>query len=199
MCFGLLIQAKKLNGQPGRWGLDFAYPNGTGRQVRSLLAAADMLDVPAAYVLYFGARSRRPKILCKDNDPVDCWRCERASIGVLPALLANGIVRDNSLGKSKTLVARDAYRRAVLLDELAICDSMPIHDVNLRHVGPELRAFLMDEQLGASAVAKRVLRCVSDVRRGQFAAAMMERMVSTADDAVFQDVPADRGHFGVLL
>jgi hypothetical protein len=115
---------------------------------------------------------------------------------VLPALVANQLAIV-SLPYHPGELAVDSYRHAVPLEDLGVPDSKPLLDLNLRSVTPELRSFLLTEQAGARAVAKRLFRLVSDYRLGSFSAATAQALPSDALDAVFAELPGDRGHFGV--
>lgn len=163
-CFGLLAQAKKLNGAVGGWTVDLGYPGGTQRQLTGLLRASDRLAVPAAYVVYFGRRARRPDVACSVDDAPDCWRCERSGVAVLPALVARQIAL-SALPYHPEELAPDSYKNSVPLEDLGLPDSAPVRDVNLGAVSAELRDFLLNEQGGARGVAKRIFRVISDDRR----------------------------------
>ena len=197
-CFGLLVQAKKLNGSVGSWSIDLGYPGGKQRwrQMTRLLATADQLEVPAAYVLYFGARKRRPDIACSDKDAPDCWRCERASIALLPALVAQRVALLDSEYHPESLPS-DAYRHSLPMEDLGLADSAPIRDLNLEDVGPALRTFLTTEQSGPEAVAKRIFRIVSDYRKGMLSAVVVGALAVGSTDLMFDEVPSDTGHYGV--
>lgn len=194
--FGLLVQAKKLNGAVGAWTVDLGYPDGTRRQMISLLQASDRLVVPAGYIIYFGRRERRPDVACSDEDTADCRRCERAGIAVLPALVANQIARSALPYHPGELVV-DSYRQAAPLEDLGRREATTVFDPNLRACTPELRSFLTSEQRGARAVAKRIFRLVSDYRLGSLSVATAVARPTEATEAVFDELPDDRAHFGV--
>jgi len=195
-CFGLLAQAKKLNGAVGGWTVDLGYPGGTQRQLTGLLRASDRLAVPAAYVVYFGRRARRPDVACSVEDAPDCWRCERSGVAVLPALVARQIAL-SALPYHPEELAPDSYKNSVPLEDLGLPDSAPVRDVNLGAVSAELRDFLLNEQGGARGVAKRIFRVISDDRRRSLSHAAPEARPTDALDLIFDELPVDTGHFGV--
>lgn len=199
-CFGMLAQAKKLHhrGQE-RWFIDFRYPGSTCRQMTSLFRTADDLEVAAAYVLYAGDAEYRAGLACGTDHATSgpCPQCERASVSVLAALAARGVVRWSALsypGRS----ALDAFQCSSPIEDLADPAHSPalIHDLNLRYVSPEVRRFLVEPQSGARQVAKMILSQLSELRVGQFAAVTIDRTPVTGT-AVFDELPDDVGHFGI--
>ena len=193
-CFGVLIQAKKLSGQPGHPRLDLAYPRGTRSQMRKLFAAADDFDVPSAYILFCGDRDRRADLACSAHEPFDCSRCTRLSVAVLPGLAAECAVLLAPENHPRQLTFY-AYRHSIPLEDMVQPADDPVLDVNLRAATGPLRELLMQPQDGARAVAKRFFAVIADIRRGQFSASRAE-LLSRASEAIFSDLPADVGHFG---
>ena len=194
-CFGILIQAKKLRGRPGHRTIDLAYPDGTRGQMRRLFAAANHFDVPAGYILYCGDHRQRADLACVAHDPPTCPRSVRASVSVLSALAASTVL-SLAIDHQRGQLAIDAYRRSVPLEDMVRPAPHPVFDLNLRVAGPDLREFLLQPQNGARGVAKRFFTVISEIRKGQFTARHVESL-SRSGDAVFNELPADAGHFGL--
>lgn len=92
-CFGMLVQAKCLHKEPNdRWSIDLAYGKPRGKQVESLLAAAERFQVPACYVLYCGDDQHRDGFAC-DHGGVGCRSCREKSVAVLAGPIAGRLVQ----------------------------------------------------------------------------------------------------------
>lgn len=193
-CFGVLLQAKRIRGDAGARTLDFAYPRSTGRQMQDLLDASDALGVAAGYILYFSPVGHRSDLTCRDHAASDCELCDRLCVAALPALAAQTAVRLNALSSAHEVVL-DAFRLAVPLEDLVTRNDDPVRDLNVGIVSAELRELLLEPQDGPREVAKTLFRVVADIRFGQMSAAVQDRRRTDAS-AVFDELPADAGHFG---
>ncbi|MDR7172536.1 hypothetical protein J2W56_006301 [Nocardia kruczakiae] len=193
-CFGMLTQAKSLKpSTAGKYRIDFGYLK--SRQIKRLRETADHLSIPAAYVLYCGDADYRRDLLCgKDCDrPLLCDECDRKAVSVLPALMAHHILGWES--------QRDAQLAFDLANPLERIDHSAL-EADWRYrpwraiTDPRLQAFLHEPQVGARRIAKSILSQVHAMRMGQ-ASAMSTDTVDADSDAVFADLPDDRGHFPV--
>lgn len=188
-CFGMLVQAKRLFCDGPDWSLDFQAKR--GEQMRELLGTADRFSVPAAYVLYMGSVEYRASYTSQMKDPTAQERARKATVSVLAALLAqnSSTPRDG---------AGAALNWSIPLEDLADPSAAPgpIQDLNLRDTTSELRAFLLERQIGARRVARLIFKTVSDARSGMFSVDVAERGRLDAT-VVFDDVPRDSVHFGV--
>jgi hypothetical protein len=196
-CFGLLIQAKILKRRPnGSWFIDFRYRDGS--QMKNLLETANFFEVPAAYILYCGDVSYREGLNCGSRHVNErCGRCERASVSIVPGLIADRVVA-NSLSNYPGTSAVDAFHRSDPVEDLVDPDlpQMPLFDLNLRWVGADLRSFLLGRQTGVRQVARLIFAAVSRMRKGDYRAETSERIDVGTNNAVFREVPSDYGHFG---
>lgn len=93
-------------------------------------------------------------------------------------------------------LAIDVYRRSVPLEDMVQPATHPVFDRNLRSVGSDLRKFLLQPQDGARGVRKAILHYDLRLRSAQFTARQVE-CLSRSGDAVFKELPADSGHFGL--
>jgi len=185
-CLGLLIQAKRLHRNRADWTFGLNYRSGgEERQIDLLLDAADLLDVPAAYLFYCGPPEYRAGLECADHRD-ECDRCPRMGASILDALTVEYELRWDDH------VERVYAKSAPLEDLLAGPAGRAIWFQGL-DLNPDLREFLVAPQTGVRAVARRLLEVVALARMGQFSATVLDR-VATSSDAVFEDVPADRGH-----
>ena len=187
-CFGMLVQAKRLHHRNGQPQLDFRY-NG-GQQMRRLFRTAEQLQVPAVYSLYFGGVESRG-MRCGEGHANDCERCHRASVSMITALQAE-LASGGSLRDAAAL----AFSASMPLEDLVdpAIAAGPVRDLNLREVEPDLREFLLQDQVGARRVARELFRIISDERSMQLSADVADRSVR-ATDLVFPDLPQDMGHF----
>ncbi|WP_143664452.1 hypothetical protein [Streptomyces sp. NRRL B-24572] len=196
-CFGLLTQAKILKvSSSRRWTVDFGYTTaGHSRsQMTKLIEAAEPYRVPAAYVLYCGDRKYRATLECsRTHGGVLCRDRERVGVSVVCALVAQEAARLH-----QHAAGVEVFHDAIPVEDIASPAGLdePVHSL-VRELDDELARFLRQPQRGARRVAKELLRPLGRIRLGQFAdAGTLERKAPVAD-AVFRDVPADRGHFSV--
>jgi hypothetical protein len=186
-CFGMLVQAKRLHHRDGQPQLDFKYKG--GQQMARLFSAAEQLQVPAVYALYFGGIEFR-RMVCSETHSTDCERCRRASVSLITALQAEL----NSWGSPRD-AANLAFQTSMPLEDFVNpAATGPVRDFNLDDVQPGLREFLLRDQTGARQVARELFRIVSADRAGMYSIDAAERVV-TAADPVFSNLPPDKGHF----
>lgn len=186
-CFGMLVQAKRLYRHGQNWSVGFWHNK--GQQLQALFTAASLLEVPARYVVYLGGEGFRTTTSCGDDHTQDCRRCIRRSVSVLTALQAE------LAGPSPVDGASAVLSEALPLEDLA--DGGPdglVFDVNLDALPEDLRAFLMQRQSGARAVARAVFAAVAKARASSFSATpgTLDRQ---GVRATFEELPHDRGHF----
>jgi hypothetical protein len=187
-CFGMLVQAKRLHHRDGQPQLNFGY-NG-GQQMARLFSAAEQLQVPAVYALYFGGTEFRGGIRCGKGHSRDCDRCRRASASLITALQA-----ELASWSGPHDGANLAFQTSMPLEDFVNpAATGPVRDLNLEEAEPGLREFLLQEQVGARRVARELFRIVSADRTMQLSADVADRIV-TATDLVFTDLPPDMGHF----
>lgn len=196
-CFGMLVQAKKLQKRGQGWFVDLLYPREEpGRQMRRLFDAADRLNVPAAYTLYCADPGYRPDLECKSHDGTECRACERAAVSIASGLTVSSVVnRSGFLDPDRT--AREVFGISMPLEDMANPDlaAGKVIDVNHFKMSDDLRTFLLKPQSGARAVAKVFFETVSSMRSGQFSAVRAESLTGLSDQ-VFKVLPADRTHNG---
>lgn len=192
--FGMLVQAKKLKRFGQSWSIDFGYNK--GEQRKALFAAAEELGVPPVYALYMGSyKHLRADVSCGDKIHLQepCDRCIKAAVSVMPGLITPYVTfRGDDL-------AELALQNSIPLEYLAdpgmqpnalwIPESLGITD-------SDLLEFLGTEQYGPRKVAKMLFQRVNKVRFGQFSAALADRVRIEAPQ-LFNNLPADTGHFGV--
>ncbi|MFD8630249.1 hypothetical protein ACFV4E_41495 [Streptomyces hygroscopicus] len=196
-CFGLLAQAKILKVSGRRWTVDFGYTTKghSQSQITKLIEAADLCSVPAAYVLYCGDRKYRATLECsRTHRGVLCRDRERVGVSVACALVAQEAAKfhQNAAGV-------EVFHDAVPVEDIASPSEgldEPIRSL-ARELDEELARFLRQPQRGAQRVAKELLRPLARLRLGQFASAATLERAAPAAGALFQHVPADRGHFSV--
>lgn len=194
--FGILVQAKNLKRddrktKPPAWSIDFGYRD----QMQALRTSASYFQVPAAYTVYCGDRRYRASMSCTaNNHPAGvCVQRDETAVTVLPALLADTLRETAQVNKESAAV--DAVHQGMPLEHLA--DGAPLVsprlDMHFGEVGPQLQAFLREEQHGARLVARKVFQLISDRRGEQFSLA-----ASTAPapySTFFRErVPEDWGH-----
>ncbi|MGC2652491.1 MAG: hypothetical protein WA317_02545, partial [Mycobacterium sp.] len=108
--YGMLVQAKRLTVNRGKWQFDFDYPNGTRTQRSRLMSTAATLDLTPVYALYLGTTDYRNKERCPDGyQSGRCLACLKRSVSLMPALLADPVIVDS---------AQRTYERSVALEEL---------------------------------------------------------------------------------
>lgn len=171
--------------------IDFRYPNGTGEQMKRLFQTADLFQIPAVYMLYFGGPDYRKDLTCGPQHTSTCIRCQKASVSILAGLVAELISLDPRHS------AEDAFHESSPLEYLANpnIESGPIRDLHVRSLEPDLQTFLDLPQTGARHVARMIFKAVSEVRRRQFARARAD-LLDEGATSLFSELPRDRGHFG---
>ncbi|GAC85263.1 hypothetical protein GP2_032_00330 [Gordonia paraffinivorans NBRC 108238] len=191
LCFGMLVQAKRLSREGSRWHIDISHND--GQQLRDLLRAAEQLQVPALYGVYTGGRVFRADLPCFHSQEADCLGCRRMAISMITAYQLSGGWSWPSPVDTANLVLDEGLPLEDLVDPER--QSGPVRDINLPEI-PEgqLRAFLLDDQAGPREVAKRIFRAVSDHRRGAFRAASAAP-TGLPGAPLFPEVPEDPGHF----
>lgn len=195
--YGMLVQAKRLNVHRGKWRFDFGYGSSAGSQQSSLRATAASLDLVPVYALYLGTGDYRNWERCSDDHRVRrCPSCVKRSVSLMPALLADPVIVNDSA---------TTYERSVALEEMWLPGpSSPLFIPGLsRQLDPELVNFLLTPQRGVRAVAKSTIDRILRVRAGQFSAdspVVPSTMHDGSHDrlgTVFPNLPSDTGHFGV--
>lgn len=191
--FGMLTQAKSLkSSRSGRYRIDFGY--GNSRQITVLRDTADLLSIPAAYVLYCGDSAYRNHLACnwRCTRPQPCKECDEKSVSVLPALMAH-----HTLGWDNNRADEIAFELAEPIERIGGSEREASRGRNSWGVtDPRLRTFLDRPQIGSRAIAKTILLQVRAMRMGQASAASSE-LIDAGSDAVFTEYPDDRGHFSV--
>jgi hypothetical protein len=191
-CFGMLTQAKRyFPAAGGRRTLDLKSKDGS--QVERLRAAANALKVPSVYLLYLGEVTSRNQ-MCREVHADPCpASCAHKSLSILPSLEAS-----QYLHHSPRDAADLAYRTSIALEDLVDINRghCPVEDLNLKDLSEELRSFLTDRQAGARHVAQSVFSILAKARLWDFSAATDKRSNTGTSTPVFDDFPADIGHFG---
>lgn len=192
-CFGALVQAKRIHYRGDSPQLNLR-ANG-GQQMRNLFEAADIVGVPAAYLIYSGRAQQRREV-CRAAHDLSCNRCARLSIALFPALEA----KLAAFSTSQRDAANSAYSGAVPIEDLADTTTGhgAVYDLNLDAMEPGLRNFLRHGQAGARHVARTIFSIVAKSRLGQFSATTTERR--SADETaseMFSSYPGDVAHYGV--
>jgi hypothetical protein len=188
-CFGMLVQAKRLERSANTWRVDVGRRK--GEQLRELLLTAEQFAVPAMFAVYTGGRLFREDLGCPHGEGPACVRCQRMAISMISAFQL-GSEQD-----SPVYAARMVFNDSIPLESLADSTLGPGRIVDLNSnsiVSPGLRAFLLDEQTGPRDIARRIFAAVSKHRAGQFALIEAESM-TIATEPIFPVVPRDRGHY----
>jgi hypothetical protein len=201
-CFGMLVQAKRLFlDAERRWIVDVSHRE--GRQLSDLLHTARQFQVPAMYAVYTGGRVFRHDTACAHSaTPGTCIPCRRIAISMISAYQLsttwdtpsiNGLEVFNNSVSLEDLV--DPSRSTPDLINMELGSELP---TTLRffvhHMTPELGSFLSEAQNGPREIAKRIFEAVLRQRLGSFSAGLAEPL-TLAGEAVFRDVPQDRGHY----
>lgn len=202
-CFGLLVQAKRMRIERGRYKISFGYQSGGQSQMDLLLRASTRLGVASAYLLYCGDRAFRGDLTCgPQHSEGTCNTCDRAGVSVLSALCARYLCTGTDPSAVVQLGIRDLERRAfeasVPLEDMA--DPRPtglqVHDSNIGTVSTELATFLTTPQVGVRQIAKQFFAPVSEMRSTSLSHAVLApHPVTTVP--LFGPVPPDDGHYGV--
>ena len=195
--YGMLVQAKRLNVHPGKWRFDFGYRSAAGGQQSILRATAASLNLVPVYALYLGTGDYRDwEQCCDDHQGRRCPWCVKRSVSLMPAMLADpAIVNDSAT----------TYERSVALEELWKPSSTRalLIPILMEDMDPELINFLLTPQAGVRQVAKSMIDRLLRTRAGQFTAVSPSAssiMRSGSHDRlgpVFPDLPSDSGHWGV--
>lgn len=191
LCFGMLVQAKRLTRSASSWRVDINHND--GQQYSDLLRSSRQLQVPALYGVYTGGRVFRADLPCFHDAEPDCLGCRRMAISMVTAYQLGGAWSRTSPKDTAALVFSDALGLEDLVDPDR--PAGPVEDLNLPEIpeGP-LREFLLNDQAGPLEVAKRIFRAVSEHRRGAFRAVSAEPTV-VPGEPLFLEVPEDPGHF----
>ncbi|NPD06542.1 hypothetical protein HN031_17845 [Nocardioides sp. zg-1308] len=187
-CFGMLVQAKRLNLDNGRWKVDIRHKE--GRQFSDLLATARQLEVPAMYGVYTGGRVFRAEMPCFHDREPNCLGCRRMAISMISAYQLADVW-------SPTTTADLVLTESVPLENLVDpgIASGAVRDLNLREIPPgQLRDFLLENQQGPLEVAKRIFQAVSEHRARGLSAASAEA-ITIPGAPLFPEVPEDTGHY----
>ncbi|MFI6495587.1 DUF6615 family protein [Streptomyces sp. NPDC050564] len=188
--FGVLVQAKNLKKKGQRWHIDYDYKE--GGQIRSLIDAADLLQVPAVYALYCGDPAYRQELWCgQAHDGVMCTRHPHAGVSVLPAMLAAYLG-----GTYPNDLAAASLHAAVPLEDLTTWENQPPFHVGVV-TNDAVQDLLTRPQQGARLLAKRLLKMLTDCRKHQEGAPRDFRHSRLdLDGAVFTGgLPDDQGHY----
>ncbi|MBU8832381.1 hypothetical protein [Mycolicibacterium goodii] len=195
--YGMLVQAKRLIMHQGRWCFDFGYRGGAGSQHANLRSTAASLDLIPVYALYLGTGDYRNWEPCPDNHRGRlCPSCVKRSISLMPALLADAAIVNDSA---------TMYERSVALEELWLPSSTRalLIPTLMKQIDPELVDFLLRLQKGARAVARSTIDRVLRARAGQLSAVSLSDPSMMADGGhdqlgpVFPNLPSDTGHWGL--
>lgn len=199
--FGVLIQAKILRRENRSWTIGFEHVVGNRQQDEILRETAGELKIPYAYAVYFGPPD------CRSDVPqaVHARGTERdrsMSVALLEGLVYwEHVRRYFGQGRPRRERVDDAYQSSVPL--LALAAETAWSDWNEVLVAyPEhletWRTLHQDAQTsGAGAVAAAMVRYLVAQRRRDFTGTSQALMPSTMPDVVFEQLPDDRGHFGV--
>ena len=158
----MLVQAKRVTVNWDKWHFDFGYPKGTGTQRSRLMSTAATLDLTPVYALYLGTGDYRSWEPCPDgHHSRRCLPCVKRSVSLMPALLADEVIVDNS---------GSTYERSVALEELwtpGPTRALLIPALK-KQLAPELDDFLKTPQTGTQAVTRAMIDRVLRARAGQF-------------------------------
>lgn len=195
--YGMLVQAKRLRVDRGRWRFDFGYRNREGSQQMRLRATAATMDLIPVYALYLGTGDYRNWAPCPDDHQGRrCPSCVKRSVSLMPALLADPAVVNDS---------ETTYESSVALEDLWTPSSARVLlTPGLRQrLAPELDGFLKTRQTGTRAVARSMIDRVLRARAGQVGEDSVLDMTAAGEDgrdrrrSVFPDLPSDRDPSGV--
>jgi len=186
-CFGLLVQAKRLDLSGTRPKVDISHRD--GKQLGDLMRSAEHFQVPAMYSVYTGGAVYRHGLPCFHDKRPGCAQCRRMAILMITALQVY------LTWEVPANTASEVLNSGVALEDLVD----PASTVDIPWVMPEigseaLREFLHREQAGPREVAKRMFAEVVAQRNGSLSAALAEPM-TLAGELMFPNVPQDRGHY----
>jgi uncharacterized protein DUF6615 len=188
-CFGMLVQAKRLNHTASSWAVDIRHRG--GKQLGDLSRTASYFNVPAMFAIYTGGPIFRRDLPCFHNKEPNCLDCQRMAISIISAyqLWASW----ESPVDTATMVLNDSIPLENLVDPALTAEA--VRDLNLRAIAsPELRSFLLHNQQGPREIAKRIFAAVSRQRTTAFSAAIAEP-ITIASEPIFPVVPRDTGHY----
>jgi len=196
--YGMLVQAKRVKVTGNQWQFDFGYKIGSSDQLQqdALIATAKELGILPVYSLYLGSGDYRRWTPCSDSHQnVDCLACQKRSISLMPALLANNLLVNN---------ASSTYERSVALEDLWRPPAEPalLSPLLQDQLAPDLSKFLETPQHGTRAVTRKMLDRVLRARAGAFSAPSPTSPTIELGEherlgPVFKEVPGDTGHFGL--
>jgi hypothetical protein len=186
-CFGMLVQAKRLDLAGRRPKVDISHRG--GKQLGDLMRTAEHFQIPAMYSVYTGGAVYRSELPCFHDKRPDCLQCRRMAILMIAALQ---VYID---WEFPTNTASEVLNSGVALENLV--DPALVADIPW--VMPEIRSdtlreFLRREQRGPREVAKRIFAEVVTQRNGSYSAAVAEPM-TLVGELMFPNVPQDRGHY----
>ncbi|MGN7187518.1 DUF6615 family protein [Microbacterium enclense] len=187
--FGAVVQAKRLKKRGGRWWIDFQYKKNVQRE--NLEYLGEYFDVVPIYALYLGTSDYRAGAFCRaETHEPGCELCSMSTLSVVPSLLTHFL----GLVDEETDMALGYH---VSLEELVdpSVDPGTYWSPNFANATDEFVRFLHEPQAGARQIARTIVDRLRHARQGAFSAATDEE-TQVRSDAVFPDVPDDRGHFG---
>lgn len=191
--YGMLVQAKRVTVTWSKWHFGFDYPRGTGSQRTTLMSTASALGVLPVYALYLGSGDYRTWERCPDGHRSGrCLQCVKRSVSLMPALLANQLLVDDS---------GTTYEQSVALEDLWTPSSTGalLSPALKKQLAPELADSLTKRQDGTRAVTRAMIDRVLRVRAGAFGAAttIAANVVRDGDHdrlgPVFESLPDDAG------
>lgn len=195
--YGMLVQAKRLTVNRGRWCFDFGYRTTVGNQQSALRSTAAHLDLIPVYALYLGTGNYRNWEPCPfDHRGRRCPSCVKRSVSLMPASSADtAIVNDST----------STYERSVALEDVWTPDSTrPLLIPGLsQQFDPDLADFLRTPQTGTRAVTRSMIDRVLIAGREQFDAvsasgpSVMRDGGRGRNGPVFPELPSDRGDSGI--
>lgn len=188
VCFGMLVQAKRLTHERGKWKVDVRHKD--GKQLDELCSTAARLDVPAMYSIYTGGRVFRADLPCVHDEHPDCLACRRMAVSMISAYQLDAV-------RSPVDTATMVLTESIPLEDLVDPDRPVglVRDTNLTEIpyGP-LREFMLRDQDGPLEIGRRIFNAVCKHRAGAFSAARADAL-PLPGSSLFPEVPDDPGHF----
>lgn len=187
--FGAVIQAKRLKRRSTRWWIDFRYKD--DQQRRNLEFLGQYFDVVPLYVLYLGTNDYRGGAFCRAEEHTDnCELCAMSTLSSVPALLTRS-------GGSEYDETGFALSNHISLEELVdpAIDPAVYWSADFAGATDEFVRFLNEPQAGSRQIARAIVDQLRIARSFMFEG-VIETQRAVRSDAVFADVPDDRGHFG---
>ncbi|WP_247040409.1 DUF6615 family protein [Arthrobacter rhizosphaerae] len=197
--YGMLVQAKRLTVTGNGWSFGFDYQSKSAphQQREMLFSTAKTLDLLPVYALYLGTGDYRGWESCSESHQSEgCLHCIKRSVSLIPALLAEQLIVDD---------AASTYERSIAIEDLwdpPRSESLLIPALRPQ-LAPELAEFLKHEQHGTRAVTRQMIDRVLRARAGAFGATpTIAANLSRSGNhdmlgPIFNDVPADAGHWGL--